>query len=204
MKKLIFTAIFAVAALSVQSQEKLRFGVKGGASFSTATGDFDGAEAIEGLHVGVLAEYRFNDDFSVQPEVQFSTQGAGIEDETVLGTTYEDQRIRLNYLNLPVLVKYHFSAVKGLSVGFGPQVGFLLSAKQKVTVKEGGDSEDQKTDVKDAFKKTDIGLAGGVEYELPINVFFGIRGNIGLSNINSDGGDKVHNSAVQISAGYRF
>lgn len=206
MKSIICAAVLAAATASVQAQDKkFQFGAKAGANLSTVTGDYEDAEPLAGAHVGVFAEYRINGNFSVQPELVFSMQGAKSDAaEDVFGTIYTNEWIKLNYLNLPVLAKYHFSRVKGLSVGAGPQIGLLLSAKQKYYTDVEGVHQEHEDDVKDNLKSIDLGIAAGVEYELPMHVFFSLRANVGLLDINDGGSDKAYNSALQLSAGYRF
>ncbi len=61
---------------------------------------------------------------SLQPEVLYSGQGAKFSDSLVTG------KLNYGYLNVPVLFKYQHAS--GLFAETGPQVGFLLSAKEKV------------------------------------------------------------------------
>ncbi|MBD3581998.1 porin family protein [Flavobacterium selenitireducens] len=206
-KLIICAAALAVSALSAQAQEKkFEFGVKAGAQLSTFAGDFEEAEALAGFHVGGLVNYHFNENFSVQPELLLSMQGAESGDEYWDGEVrYENMRVELFYLNMPVLVKYHFAKVRGLSVGAGPQVGVLLSAKQKYDSVVFGDRDENENDIKDDVKPIDIGLVGDVEYKLKNDIFFSVRANVGFVNINDDGSnDKTRNSVVSLSAGYRF
>ncbi|NUY80627.1 PorT family protein [Flavobacterium sp. MAH-1] len=206
MKQIICAAVLAVCTFGVQAQEKkFHFGAKAGAQSTTITGDEEDVSARIGAHVGVFGEYMINDKFSIQPELVFSMQGADSDvEENVFGENYKGEWVKLNYLNLPVLVKYHFSGVKGLSVGVGPQVGFLLSAKQKYTTSVEGVTTEHEDDVKDNLKSIDFGLTAGAEYELPVHVFFGIRAYQGFMNINDIDNDKAYNSVFQLSAGYRF
>lgn len=205
-KIILCAAAFAVSAFTAQAQEKkFHFGAKGGAQFTTISGDEEDVSARIGAHVGVFAEYMINDRFSIQPEVQFSMQGCDSDvEEDVFGEHYEGEWVKLNYLNVPVMVNYHFAKVKGLSVAAGPQVGFLLSAKQKYSIEVEGVKTDYEDDVKDNLKSIDFGLAAGAEYELPSHIFFGIRAYQGVLNINDMGGDKSYNAVYQLSAGYRF
>lgn len=206
-KLIICAAAFAVSVLSAQAQEKkFEFGVKAGAQLSTFAGDFDEAEAIAGFHVGGVANYHLSEDFSIQPELLLSMQGSESGEEYWDGEVrYENMRVELFYINMPVLVKYHFTKVKGLSVGAGPQIGVLLSAKQKYDSVLFGDRDEHDNDIRDDVKPIDIGLVGDVEYKLPNNIFFSFRANVGFMNINDDGSDdKTRNSVVSLSAGYRF
>ena len=100
--------------------------------------------------------------------------------------------VALNYLNVPLMAKYY--VVKGLSIEAGPQIGYLLSAKN------------ESTNVKDSFKKVDFAANLGVGYKLKNGINFGARYNFGLLNINNVSGDsgKFRNSVLQLSVGYFF
>ena len=63
----------------------------------------------------------------------------------------------MNYLLASVMAKYTFSS--GLSLETGPQLGFLLSAKEKYD----GDTDN----IKDAFKGTSFFWNFGLGYQLP-------------------------------------
>lgn len=207
MKKIILSAAFAMCMFTAHSQDTgIRFGVKAGPNLSTLTGDLDDTNVTGGLHVGVLAEVKFNANWGLQPELLFSMQGAqsdlyyNSDDDDFF---YESEKLALNYLNLPVVVKYYFSGVRGLSVAAGPQIGFLLSAKYEFnSYDDGFDSDDD--DVKDWFKSTDFSLTAGAEYEFKFKLFVSVRGNLGLSNISENDDVKIHNNVIQLSAGYRF
>src|SRR3954470_2684413 len=106
MKKLIFTVAIFACALTAQSQDKaFRFGGKIGANLDNLTGDNEDSKMKPGFHVGLVAEYAFTENLSIQPELVFSTQGA--KEEFVSDGINFDTDLKLNYLNLPVLVKYN-------------------------------------------------------------------------------------------------
>ena len=60
--------------------------------------------------------------------------------------------------------------------------------------------------VKDSFKKIDFGANVGLGYKLENGLNFGVRYNLGLSNINNVSGssDKYKNGVLQASVGYFF
>jgi len=204
MKKIILSAALLMAVgFSASAQEDIKFGVKAGVNFATFGGDIEDADSRTGFHAGVVAEFKLSENFSIQPELLYSQMGAKFKDSGSFGGfsySYE-QTSKFDYLSLPILAKYY--VLEGLSIEAGPQVGYLLSAKNEVK----GDSEDvlASGDVKDGSKSVDFGVAGGLAYDLPIGVFFQARYYAGLSNVNDNDGDlDVKNSALQISVGYKF
>lgn len=167
--------IFAVAILSTLSlnAQEVKFGAKAGVNFSSINGDmadsFDGRTA---LHFGGVAEISVSEKFAIQPEILYSAQGADYEEEDFTGT------VKVDYLNVPVLAK--FFVAEGFSVEAGPQIGFLLSAKDEYDF-DGGSGED---DIKDQAKGVEVAAALGLGYQLESGLNFGARYNIGLTEIN--------------------
>ncbi len=84
--------------------------------------------------LGVVAEIMVSDMFAVQPELIYSSQGSDYE-ESDEGFDFSGT-VKLDYLNIPVMAKYYVA--EGFSVEAGPQVGFLLSAKDEY---DGGEED---------------------------------------------------------------
>ena len=183
MKKILFLFLTAFALITTQAQ--VRFGVKAGANFATLTGsDVSGAKMKVDFHFGGFAHIPLTSMFSFHPELLYSGQGA----------KFDGGKDNLSYLNIPVLFQYNNPS--GFYVETGPQVGFILSAKEKV---DGGSS----VDIKDQVKSTDFAWALGLGFVTQANVGFGVRYNAGLSNI-ADGGGKIQNGVFQLSVHYWF
>lgn len=192
MKRIILTAI-AVMAFAFTNAQQTRFGVKGGLNVASfAGGDYWDAKSLVGFHVGAFAEIKVIERLAIQPEILFSTQGAKLE--SAFDT---DVDAKLNYINVPVLAKFFIT--KKFTVEAGPQIGFLVSAK------EDGD------DAKDFYKSTDFGFNLGAGYNFTDDLSVGIRYTIGFSNIadyESEDFDEYldspKNSVLALSLAYKF
>lgn len=198
MKKILLTAIAFMAFGFASQAQDMKFGVKAGTNFATVGGDANDVNSKIGFHVGGLAEFKFTEQFSLQPELLYSQQGAKRE-YTDFGIGVEETW-KFDYINIPIMAKYYL--MEGLSLHAGPQVGFLISSKYEY--ESGGDSEE--VDGEDEAS-VDFGLAGGAEYELPMGLFFQARYYAGLSNVNdADNSDdfKISNNVFSISVGYKF
>ncbi len=185
MKKIILVVTMAVFGLTNVNAQDIKFGAKAGLNFvSISGGDTEELGINTDFNFGVLAEIPISEKFSLQPELMYSGQGYAGE--------ATDERVALNYLNIPLMGKYYLT--KGFSLETGPQIGFLLSAKGK------------DTDDKDAFKTVDFGVNFGLGYKLDNGLNFGVRYNLGLSDINNIDGftDKNKNRVFQLSVGYIF
>jgi hypothetical protein len=178
MKKIFLAALFLIALpFAASAQEGVSLGVKGGLNFSNFGGDASDNDLIKsatGFHAGVWAAIKPSDMFGVQFELLYSQQGA-VTEESVLGSL-EEIETNLNYIQIPVLLKYY--PIKMLSLQLGPQFGILTQAEN-----QSGDTE---FDVKDAYKSADIGLVGGAALEFGSRFQAGVRYNYGLSNTAED------------------
>jgi len=155
----------------------------------------------------VLAEIKFN-NFAIQPEIVYSQQGTKLTINNYSGndlTSSLELTSKLDYINVPIAVKYY--VIEGLSLQAGPQIGFLVSAKEKAELKANGENVSVEMDAKDGYEKVDFALFGGIGYDLPIGIFFQARYNAGLSNINKDPDSadiQLTNNVFSFSVGYKF
>jgi len=194
MKRMLLV-LFAACGTVVASAQ-IQFGVKAGVNLAnlTISGDNSGFtfNSKTDFNAGVLASIPLFSDFHLQPEIMYSGQGASSD--------FQGSSLKLNYgyLNVPVLFKYQHES--GLFAETGPQVGFLLSAKEKV--------DDQSIDTKDDTQSVDFSWAFGIGYKIPdINLGIDARYNLGLTNLakgtsSSDG--TVKNSVFQFGLFYMF
>ena len=208
-------AVFGVFNLQAQD---VSFGPKAGVNFANLSGDIEDNDMLIGMHIGGAVELMFNENMGLQAELLYSMQGTKDSyyyKETIGGVTYieeEEMKIKLNYINLPVMFKYYVA--NSFNVEVGPKVGFLTSAKSKFEYKErtqGGGFDDTYTesgemDVKDNVKSVDFGLNFGLGYKLDNGLNFGARYNLGLTNINDVDPDitKISNGVIQVSCGFMF
>ena len=188
MKKLFIAAI-AVFAFSASNAQDVKFGAKLGLNLATISGP-SGYTTKPGFNLGGFAEIKISEEFAVQPELLFSTQGAKFKDDSSVSTN-------LNYINIPVMAKYFVT--KEISLEAGPQVGFLLSAN----VKDSSNS----LDIKDQSSTVDFGFGLGGGYEITENISVGLRYVVGLSKINKEsftGSTDAKNAVFQLGVAYKF
>ena len=169
---------------SANAQDNLKFGVKAGVNFATFGGDVEDVDSRTGFHAGVVAEFKLSENFSIQPELMYSQMGAKLDyvDSDGIIQYNVESTSKFDYISLPILAKYYI--IEGLSIEAGPQIGFLVSAKQEDKISGIGE---QSSDVKEGSKSIDFGLAGGLAYDLPIGVFFQARYYAGIANIAEEG-----------------
>jgi hypothetical protein len=179
-----------LATTSIAQNDRTSFGIKGGLNVSNisvkdAEDDF---KARLSFHLGVLAHVHLMQSLAVQPELVFSGQGA----KTDFGS--DDVKLNLGYLNIPVLLQYMMA--NGLRLQTGPQFGYLLTAKSKL--------DDFEEDVKDDLNGIDFGWVIGGGFLTPSGFGVDLRYNLGISNINDEGGSKLRNRVFQLGVFYQF
>ena len=199
MKKLFFAVIFtAIAMTSVNAQ---KFGAKLGLNMATLSGDVSNTKMKTGFHVGGVAEFEITDQFTFQPEIVFSMQGTKYDsdDTSGLGSSLLDSRLKLNYINMPLIAKYYVT--ESLNIQAGPQIGFLMSANFANTA--GGGISDTDVDVKDQMNGLDYGVDFGIGYTMDFGLFIDARYNLGLADISDDNAT-TKNNVISVSVGYFF
>jgi len=197
MKKVIFICLVLVSTkgfsqtklFSQNFFKKFEFGLKAGANYSNFTNASFPTDPLVGFHAGATVAFKITDNFLIQEEFLFSSQGAKIN-----GGELGNQDLKLYYMSVPFLFKYRTNS--GFYVEAGPQVG--MKAKEEVSG----------LSVSDFAKKLDLAAAGGIGYQSKIGLGFGARyiygiskvGDFNISNINND----FKNNNIQASIFYVF
>ena len=185
MKKVILTvAIAACAMFSVQAQ-KVSFGVKGGLNNSRVT-SWDGAKSRTSVYAGGFVNIGLVKNLSLQPELLYSGQGFKYRPLNAEAIT------RLHYINVPVMVQYRF--IPEFFVEAGPQLGFLVAARQKVG--------DVLVDIKDDTKGVDFGMNFGAGYQFPMGIGVSVRYTLGLTRVFEGTYESNKSSVVQAGLFY--
>ena len=194
MKKIILALVVLTTTFYV-SDAQIRFGLKAGASFYNFGGD--DAEDLDldskiSFNAGGMVNIPISENFSFNPEVIFNGEGAKMEEG--------DDRVNYNlgYINVPLLLQ--FNSTSGFYAEFGPQVGFLMSAK--LDQKMGGVESD--TDIKDNFKSTNFSVALGAGYRMTNGFGIGARYNLGLSNILEADDTDLKTRGFQVGVSFLF
>ena len=133
----------------------------------------------------------------------FSEQGFRFDEDVNGDGSKEELQINLNYINLPVLVKYYitdeFTAI------LGPQIGVNIEGQQEIINSPIGAGNEREN--LDLFNTLDFGGVIGLEYKSKEGFFAQGRYIIGaISVFKSIEGQTVdvRNSVFQLSAGFQF
>ncbi|HSJ11580.1 MAG TPA: porin family protein [Gillisia sp.] len=202
----IAIGIFGLTA-TMNAQESVMFGAKGGVNFSTFRGDGNNAwndpSGRTSFHLGLLAEIPMSERFSIQPEVLYSGQGYDIANRN----NADDIEFQLDYINVPVIAKVY--VFEGLALEAGPQVSFLV--KSEIDYKPSSVNSGDVNLNSDQFNTVDFSVAMGASYKFRGGFFVNGRYNIGLTDIYDDSfaggtfaGSNAKNSVIQAGVGFMF
>jgi hypothetical protein len=175
MKKLLpVILVFSLTAAKAQ----VSFGVKGGLSFYNFTGSavkdlgLNQSRSLKpGLILGVISEIKLSKQFTLQPGLLYSQEG------NYQKSGGDKAVYSFNYLNLPIMLQYRDRS--GFFGETGPQFGFLMSSKSKVT---SGDVTTE-TSITDQSQKQVFSWAIGCGWMFKTRIGINARSSWGLSSI---------------------
>ena|SRR5437773_9320350 len=186
MKRFFVTIIILATGFMIRAQRTDAYpGIKVGlnvASLNVENGvDYN---SIVSAHVGGLVHIHITPHFAIQPELFLSGQG---------GERGND-KLKLIYLNLPVLFQYMVG--DGFRLHTGPQLGVLLSAKDKV--------DNVEYDIKNVLNTADFGWEFGASYQFPgSGLGLDARYTLGLTDI-TEGSSDIQNRVFAVGLFYQF
>jgi len=228
--------------------DKFSLGIKSGISIPDlkASGDnpvSKGWSSRLGPYAGAIAGLKLSERFSLQAELNYASQGGKNNGPQAIPTSEFTQYIpdtvtvpayvyanyksvaKLNYIELPVLIKLNFSLNQAVSffVNVGPYAGYLINAKivtsgsskiyfdenltQTIPFFQETISFDQTTDIKSELKKLNYGIQGGLGFDFKISdkskIMVTSGGNYGLVKIQKDKSTGENNTgAATVTLGY--
>lgn len=174
-QKHLLTILLLLSVATLQAQMKWHYGP----TFSVNFGNIDGKgmrpKMIAGIQAGGFAQLVLNGKWSIQPEIVYTDANVNKGSDyltyyNVDGRVDAITNMQLNYISVPVLVRYDLN--KKLAFMVGPQYGYLFHTLENLA-KDGSP----------AFKKNNISANAEVQYSIG-NAGFFVRYNQGISNIN--------------------
>lgn len=194
----LFITVFCVNSFII-AQSQFSIGPIIGVNFSTFKGkdvkQLGGISIQNGFNAGGFFNYKFAEPFSLQTEIVYTMKGAN-----VLSYFYGEYSYIENYIEMPVLIKYHIPTGKiGLNLFTGP--AFAINVLSRVEMVH----ENHSTVFINDAKKFDLGLVfgGGIDFPVSIGVMdisFGY--NTGLTHLLVS--ERIINNVFSIIASYGF
>jgi hypothetical protein len=207
MKKFFLTTV-AILTISLCNAQVVKYGIKMGSCISSFSG-LDGGSSKIGYNIGGFAEIALSEKLVFQPELLYATVGA--LSENTIGSYVFTSKDKLNYINIPLILKYKVAEKFGLE--FGPHVGFLLSGEfissQSSSLIGGTTYTAYTTSSTDMVGVNNLsyGLNLGAGYDLTKNVNLDLRYSLGMSKIQKDvpaGANALKNNVIWINLAYKF
>ena len=165
IKKFSTLAAAALLTCALAPQAHAQFGVKAGVNAAVLQGRVgEDATYKTYFHAGVFYESHLIGPLSIQPELLYSLQGSQLKG----ATTAANYTSRLNYIQVPILVKATLGPV---FAELGPQFGFLVAANESgITQVRSTNGNAVFRDVDQSstsnYKRGDFALVGGVGLKL--------------------------------------
>lgn len=240
MKKSIITALLAIVAMTAAAQQQtsttifsterstaeITYGIEGGVTFSTLTGDLD-LNHRTGFDIGAVVNIPVLESLYIKSGVRFIQKGAKYDAYKL--DSYEDIDIKSNaaYIEIPILAsyRYNFDSSNQLQINVGPYLAFGVGGKTKI---ENTDNTDNHYDYYEGWefdtfgdhgllKRFDLGFQFGIGMTLASQYYVGLGYELGLINIANDdffdyaasegydlGDVSIKNGSWFINVGYTF
>lgn len=154
--KIILIFVFLSSALLVNAQY-FNAGIKAGVVGSQVDGDGFGGYDKLGLDAGLFVNYQLSMRTALQFEMEYIQKGSSHSPNVEKGD-YSQYKMRVNYLQLPVLFQYKLA--QNFSVETGPAFGLLLSNYEE---------RDQWEIESNPFRKFALSWIVGVNYKISEN-----------------------------------
>lgn len=180
----------------------LYYGLRIGLGLSTLNSDideWDGPTSRAGLNVGVALGVQLTRVAPVYFETGlYYTQKGGRRDE---GDEWGDIHYNLNYLELPLLLKYNFDL--GNEISIQPLLGGYLALGVGGRVKAYDNREKHEAFSHDYFRRFDGGIriGCGIQYQI---LYGEIAYEWGLADIDRDDYESTRNGSFYINVGVNF
>lgn len=179
--------------------------------------DTDEMKSVVGFTLGVALNFPLSDAISLQPELNFIQKGQKL----TASDGGLDVKIteKLNYIEIPVLVKAAFGEGTQFFLNAGPSIGFGLGGKYKIAAKgtllgspvdeeesgkiEFGSGDDEEVVYYD--NSLDVGLQLGFGVLIAEKISIDARYGLGLTNLMDKVGDeaiKSQNRVLQFTVGF--
>ncbi|MBR2881606.1 MAG: PorT family protein [Prevotella sp.] len=211
MKKLILSIMTIVLSIPAMAQSYMTtedykkeylyyYGLRLGMNLSTVSSDdsyLDGGDIQAGLNIGALVGFQLSPQAPVYLESGlFYTEKGGKGKNQGKKFIYN-----LNYLEVPVVIKYKFDVDGDFSVH--PFAGGYMAWGIGGRIKNYGDRETYKTFCEDNFKRFDGGIRLGCGFEYQI-LYGEMAYDLGIANIGHDDFGSSKNGCFTINFGVNF
>jgi hypothetical protein len=202
MKKIFLGLALIFAGAAVNAQQQFNIGLGGGiySTWLLNKNVFDQGEDLNvaatfGGQIGLNTQYYFNDKVGISLGILYTGNSQKYEGDFGFGVSKE-ARTKVRYMDIPLLLRLGGGA-KGGYFEVGPQFGFLMGAKDELTITPpsgptASGSPDHWVDIdrKDQFESLNMAIVFGfgVDIEASENIIIspGLRFGYGFTDFTKD------------------
>ena len=213
--KKAFAAAFVLFIINYSLTAQTSIGFRAGLNLSkwNTEGNNDQNENITGTHFAIPLEIKMSNNFSIQPEFNFTQKGSRVMSTTTSGgiTTQTDTKNKINYVEFPLLLRGLIGGERlGLYIQAGPSVGYAAGGSVESSSKStiGGVLQISDKSGKYNFERSNrldygVHLGGGLQLGVGSNrLVIDVRYLYGLQDFDKDNNSvKVTNRGIALSAG---
>lgn len=167
---------------------------------------------------GINVEYNIKERLSLKFEINYERKSQKADNNIEIRENFDDRpqtykftsKKNYDYLIIPVLLKYNFTAQNSFYVNGGPFLGYLLKSQITNNLNVPSFNSDDLDTTKDN-KKVDFGLSFGLGKIIDLNnnkaINIELRENLGLSNtsnIDVWNGGNVKTNSINLIVGLIF
>jgi hypothetical protein len=191
-KKIALITLFIASSFFGMSQG-FHMGVKFGTDIQKINGASFSEKFAFGYHLGGFAELKLSKSITIQPELYYSA--VKLDTGSAFSQTYDSislSKLKFGYLNIPLILS--IKAGEKMAVQLGTRYGIIVDDNLSI-----------KNNVESAFKKGDISVLAGIQFNFSKIKIYG-RYQIGLSNLNDITGstEKWKSQSIHIGLGLRI
>ncbi|WP_053992235.1 porin family protein [Mangrovimonas sp. TPBH4] len=197
---LLLIALSSLFNITLSAQNSnLTYGIKTGANYSSYSPRYPMAGFKEihysskfGFYLGGILNFEINNNFKLQPELNFASQGARYVSENIhLTSEYGpdivgdfESRITESTIVIPIVSQYFFS--EKFYMEGGPQFGYILDRTEKLIVNPAEQFGDTTNEINDIdYDKFDFGLTFGLGLKFSEKIGLNSRYFFGLIERNN-------------------
>ena len=200
MKRALILILIVSSLIAREGETAFSFGAKGGISFNHFLGDIPielDPLLYTGFTVGILGNYKVNDNFSIQPEILYSKKGSNFKEFEYSLDAFEltelnlEMYVQTTWIEIPILAMYHIN--DNFAIFGGPYLGIYLNGKLVAEPSIGieptfgrlGLSIDYDIE-EENLRLPDYGIVIGGAYTVSENLAIQGRWELGIQNLADD------------------
>ncbi len=200
MRKSFLIALLCICTNGLLKAQTFSAHILAGAATSQVSGDQLAGFNKAGVMAGAGVNARLSKKADLGFEIYYIQKGS-LKQSNIDKGDFEYYRLRLNYFEVPLLLKFHLTDKLGIEVG--PSIATLISSKEE---DENGELPGRKE-----FIKYEVSVVGGLVYHFGSNWGLQLRGEQSISPIRTHSGGGTYrlnrgqyNSVLLFALFYQF